>query len=148
MIFIRYILAFCCAFLLPLTAQAQEINNFQHPQNFKEKQVVKLIASENSEANTALVLSKIDLNEDAIYEYILRPQDKAQCPNFPLCPYFIVAFQSGNPRLLGQFDAHKISQSRKKNYGVRTLLLYNVSYNDFKSQAAVWSPHESRYRLE
>ena len=105
---------------------------------------LSIISSLNTKdlAPDKYAIATIDLNEDFIDEYILRPN---QCPPQQLCPHLIIALNNRIPHVIGEFDAHKILVSYKKSYGVRHLIVYNQSSNDFITRTARWQPYISKY---
>ena len=133
--------------IAPFSLRANESLRFQAPVSYKEKQVVSFVTEQDKTAQTAYVLTPIDLNDDAIFEYIVRPQGADICRPNKLCPHFIIAFQERQPIMIGQFDAHKMLVSGKKDYGIRQIIVYNNSYNDFENSTARWTPFAFRFEL-
>jgi len=126
-------------------AFASEKLRFVEPESFKDKQIVDFIAKSSETSTDEYILAHIDLNNDAIDEYIVKPKLVQNCPKAPLCPYSIMAFENRLPISLKQFDAHKILISNKKTYGVRGIIVYNDFYNDFKFKTFNWSPYSFQY---
>jgi hypothetical protein len=120
---------------------------FQDAENYKQNQIIDFVKTKTRNSLIEFHLAPIDLNDDLIDEYVVKPHNINDCANAPLCLNYIVAFKARKPILLGQFDAHKILVSNKKTYGVRDLIVYNVNRNDFKYDTAHWNPFESLYRL-
>lgn len=134
-------------FFLPQASFANESLRFSAAQGRKEKAVVAFVQNLRKTPQTPYLVAQNDLNDDAINEYILRPESTNFCPNAPLCSHMIVAFENYQPILIGQFDAHKILLSSKKTYGIRDVIVYNQSHNDFKTTTATWDPFSFRYKL-
>jgi hypothetical protein len=132
----------------PFTAQANEQLRFQAPDSYKENKVIEYVSSINKKLSSPLLLAKIDLNADALDEYIIRAKDITACPQNKLCPYVIIALQDHKPIQIGQFDAHKILISNKKNYGIRQIIVYNDAYNDFKNVTAHWNPFSFSFEVQ
>jgi hypothetical protein len=128
-------------------AWAQENLRFFDAKTIKEEKIVQFLQKKSQAFDVSYVLSRVDLNDDFINEYVLKPKSPESCPSFPLCPYSLIALQNRKPILIGQFDAHKIILLRKKNYGVHQISVYNKSHNDFASTTALWDPHKSAYVL-
>jgi hypothetical protein len=102
--------------------------------------VVKFLRTKQKELLTPLSIAKIDLNGDTINEYIVRATNTEFCKQGKICSQTIIAFQNHKPIQIGQFDAHKILISHKKDYGIRQIIVYNDAYNDFKNVTARWNP--------
>ena len=132
---------------IPFPAHAFESLRFQEADSYKENQILDFIKTQNKTAQDIYHLAPFDLNNDAIDEYIIKPKSAKNCPQAPLCPYQIVAFQERQPILIGSFDAHKILISDKKTYGIRHIIVYNQRHNDFKTAIAVWNPFSFRFEL-
>lgn len=134
---------FVSSFFLAFNANSQQLLRFRPAETFKEKQIIGVVRSE--QADVPLLLAPIDLNDDAIDEYVVKPQFPGDCPQKPLCPHFIMAFQDYTPLEIGRFDAHKIEVSGKKTYGVRQIIVYNQRQNDFAQTTTLWNPFLFRY---
>lgn len=132
-------------FLINTTAYAMLGLKFQPAETYKQKQIIEQAKQDGFD--TELVLAPADLNNDAIDEYIVRPADTKSCPQKPLCPYKIIAFQDRTPIELGTFDAHKIQLSDKKTYGVRSIIVYNQPHNDYAHETAHWNPFSFRFEI-
>lgn len=145
--YIKFLLAILCLLIPTKSAHSFERLRFQPVDSYKEKTVLAFIKTHNKIPDESYLLATTDLNDDFIDEYILRPQFEGSCPNKPLCPYQIVAFQDHEPILIGQFDAHKILISDKKTYGIRHLIVYNGPHNDFKHETAIWNPFAFRFKI-
>jgi len=92
-------------------------------------------------------LAKIDLNADALAEYIARPSRPA-CRKMVFCPYAIVAFKNKSPILLNRIEAKNLMISAKKTYGIRDLIVYTDPRNDFRAQTFSWNPFSFRFEPE
>lgn len=115
--------------------------------SYKEKEVISFVKEHNDALGVEYLLAPIDLNNDAIDEYIIKPKSMKDCPARPLCSYQIIAHQNHKPILIGQFDAHKVRIGDKKTYGIRQVILYNEPHNDFKTATALWNPYSFRFEL-
>lgn len=133
--------------LITIPASAQEDLRFREAMGFKELKIIQFLQKNTQRPDIKYFLSATDLNDDFIDEYILRPESPQSCPKAPICPTYIIALQQREPVILGQFDAHKMAVSRKKNYGVRQISVYTALYNDFDVETAIWNPHNFAYEL-
>ena len=122
---------------------ADQSLTFKKPINYKELQIASHVMAQEK-SSPSLEITKIDLNDDFIDEYVTR--DK-KCARKKLCKYVIVGFMNRSPLILGQFDAHQIRISDKKDYGISRLIVYNKENNDFASNIAAWNPNQYRYIL-
>lgn len=129
--------------ITPVMAQSYEALRFRPAENYKQKQIIQFIKNKTQTADISEKISKIDLNNDLIDEYIV----KQGCAPARLCQYFITAFENHTPILIGRFDAHKILISDKKDYGIRQIIVYNQPHNDFTHATAIWNPHKFEYTL-
>lgn len=140
-----YFLSLLCLWcLVAPVAAAQETVKFAPAQSYKHQQAIEFI-QKNVVTTNDMQLAQVDLNDDFIDEYILKPVDTAQCANTPLCPHYIIAWQDDALILIGQFNAKKLVIGTKKDYGVRQLILYNHPYNDYRTVTTYWNPHRFQY---
>jgi hypothetical protein len=130
-------------FSLISAAYANDLLRFDKPQSYKQQQALKALENQD----LSYVIANIDLNNDFIDEYVIRPENMASCPKAPLCPFTIVAFENRKPIIIGTFDAHKMLVSHQKTYGVRHIIVYNQSHNDYTSAEAAWNPFSYRFEL-
>ena len=131
--------------LLPVTAFALENLRFKQAKSYKQVQMIDFIINHTENTEIPYLLAEIDLNGDAINEYVIKPESKTYCPALPLCPYYVTAFQEHEPIIIGKFNAHKMLISDKKTYGIRQIIVYNVPHNDFTSKTASWNPYSFSY---
>lgn len=135
-------------FFIPADVFAMEPPGFHAPSSRKELEVIDFVNKNTNGSGIPYLIAPIDLNNDLIDEFVVKPQNLSDCRQKPLCPHQIIAFKDYSPIVIGNFDAHKILISDKKTYGIRHIIVYNTSYNDFKSETARWSPYEYRYELD
>lgn len=145
---IRYTLLLIIILAFPTKVSANDSLRFQVPVSYKEKQVVQFVLSKQDNFPSPLWIAKIDLNNDAIDEYVIRAQNTDNCASGKLCRHVIIAFQDHKPINIGQFDAHKILISNKKSYGIRQIIVYNDAYNDFKNITASWNPFSFTFEVQ
>lgn len=131
--------------LLPQKAFATESLRFKQAQSYKQVQMIDFIINHTENTEIPYVLAEMDLNGDAIDEYIIRPESDEYCPALPLCPYYVTAFQKHEPIIIGQFNAHKMLISDKKTYGIRQIIVYNIPHNDFTFETSSWNPYRFSY---
>jgi len=117
-------------------ALAQKSLNFRDAETFKEKQALALLHP------APHMLARVDLNGDFIDEYVVRPRN---CVVGSLCSHGIIAYEDGNPLIIGEFATRKILLLPEKTYGIHHLRIFNQALNDFAYQDAVWSPHNFRF---
>ncbi len=142
------LLLLICGFFIPSAVSAMELPGFHVPSSRKELEAIDFVKKNTSNDITAYLIAAIDLNNDSIDEFLVKPKNLSDCPEKPLCPNQIIAFRDYAPILIGNFDAHKILISDKKTYGIRHIIVYNTPYNDFKSETARWSPYKYRFELD
>lgn len=140
------LLTFLLIFVTFSNAYAQQGLKFGPATTYKQKQIIEFVTAQAPESNQKYALAAVDLNDDAIDEYIVRPESAQLCPKKPLCPYQIIAFQDHKPISIGAFDAHKILILDKKTYGIRHIIVYNQSHNDYAHETAIWDPFTFRYQ--
>lgn len=128
-------------------AYAFQALRFSAPSSYKETEALNFGLKQSDNPKVEHVIAAVDLNNDAIDEYIIRPRSNHNCPKRPLCSYQIVAYQNHAPILIGKFDTHKVRIADKKDYGVQQVILYNEPHNDFKTTTARWNPFSFRFEL-
>jgi len=126
---------------LPEPSLANDFLTFKKPSTYKEFNALSLVETDAHPA-LSLRIASVDLNDDFIDEYILKT---TKCRQSRLCTYTIIAFMNKKPRIIGQFDAHKINVTEKKDYGIKRLIVYYDLSNDFVSRALFWRPFQFRY---
>ena len=82
-------------------------------------------------------VSAIDLNDDGIDENILKTRSEF-CDDTAGCQYIIAGRKQGEWIRLGGLKAFNILVSDRRTYGIRDLIVYNSTYNDFESVLYVW----------
>lgn len=99
----------------------------------------KYAASTLGQPAGALEIAPADLNNDGLNEFILR--DKNCAP----CRFFILAETGGAIIPLGEAQGHTLKIDNAATAGVRSLLVYTNSVNDYEYAVYVWEPRASRY---
>ncbi len=101
----------------------------------------KYAASALGQPAGALETAPADLNSDGLNEFILR--DKNCAPG--LCRFLILAETGGAIIPLGEAQGHTLKIDNAATAGVRSLLVYTNSANDYEYAVYVWEPQASRY---
>ena len=129
-------------FRITSPAFAIEVLSYKSPSNYKERLAASYVAKIENQTASNYVLSKTDLNNDAIDEYIIKSKG---CSQLTSCPHTIIAISNYQPLLLGTFQCHRILIDNKSLYGVRHLRIYKSSRNSYSYSTAKWAPFHSRY---
>lgn len=133
--------------VLATNASANENLNFKPPSAYKENLVIKFVQNHLKNAPESYEIAKIDLNNDYIDEYIIRPKSIEFCNKSGLCPYSIIALHKLTPVSLGYFMAHNMTVSDKTSFGIRNLWIYNNPSNNFENVLTKWEPYTAQYQL-
>ena len=125
-----------CAFNA-LYAYASEPLHFSS--NIARSSLAKL---KNSSAE-ALLIAPTDLNKDGLDEFITKPEN---CGAHAVCSYTIFAETDDSAIDIGAFEATHVLLGNEYKNGVRNLLVYNNTVNDFDYVLYTWHPETSKYR--
>lgn len=87
-------------------------------------------------------VSKVDLNDDGLYEYIVVDNE---CLRQNFCPTSVLSDAEQSFIELGNIKAKNIALSNKYTNGVRNLLVYNNDKNDYDYSVFVWDSPKSTY---
>ena len=137
---LRFLILFLIL-VLPSNLRAETKLSYKIPSNYKQAKVIsfaKTLARNNSE----ILISSIDLNDDFIDEYIVKP---ASCNKSELCSFSIIALMNDAPVEIGQFNAQEIIILDNKNFGIKQLKIYNKASNDYAQSVAFWDPYQFKY---
>ena len=96
------------------------------------------------EPTTHPAIAKADLNGDGLHEFILRPNE---CPEKTPCPYNILAETDTGMVSLGSIEGYNLLLGSEFTHGVRNLLIFKSSVNDFDYALYTWHPETSKYRM-
>ena len=88
-------------------------------------------------------IAKIDLNNDGLYEFILRPSG---CDQGAKCNFIVLAESGSKIRPLGRFEGINLLLGTEFSHGIRNLLVFNSVVNDFDYNLYTWHPKASAYR--
>lgn len=92
-----------------------------------------------------MLTARIDLNEDGISEYIIKP---ANCVNAGMnCTHDILAENEDGIVRLGTIKARNLVLGSTYSHGIRDIKAYNNPDNDFDHQLYVWEPARARYTI-
>jgi hypothetical protein len=86
-----------------------------------------------------LEIAPIDLNNDGLSEFILREK------NCSTCRFLVLAETDGVIVPLGEAQGHTLKIDDAAKAGVRSLLVYTNSANDYEYAVYVWEPGARRY---
>lgn len=126
-------------------AYANEVLNFKRPKNYKERLVIDFINQQAKTPPISYLIAPIDLNNDFINEYIIKPTSPNFCASLTFCPHKIIALPQYKPLLIGDFRAHHIIVEDSHAYGVRNLKIYDNKDNNFTFSTARWNPFSFSY---
>jgi hypothetical protein len=135
-------LVFVGAFLTVSTAQAQQRLSFGEPLSSKEQKIISFVRKNVQDPDNKYVLSKIDLNNDSLDEYVVRAQS---CTSKTLCRHDIIALLENKPLLLLSAQARQIIIENNHHFGVQDITLYDNTMNDFQKSNYAWNPHTYLY---
>lgn len=121
---------------------AAEIIVYKGAESYKDRQVLKLVSSISSIPSNQFKLSKNDLNNDFIDEYIVKPLN---CNEKLFCPHYVAALKKQKPILLLETQAYKLLISDQSIYGVRNLNVFDKKQNEFQSTRYEWNPFSYLY---
>lgn len=128
--------------LAPISAQALETLSFKEAKNYKERKAISFVKKTFQTPDIKYVLSAIDLNNDGLNEYIIKP---ASCSPNTFCQHHIVAFMKEQLISLLSIKAQKIIIKDIHHYGVRDLMVYSSPMNDFEKSKYQWNPFSYIY---
>lgn len=145
----KYNIAF---FLIVLSLATIKTGYAIEPLSYKEdispSLKVALEAYLKDELKTDISLYKFaptDLNSDGIDEYILKSKQCTEIEN--ICKYLIIAEKKENILLLLQNNVKDIMLAGTSSHGVKDILVFQNTKNDFNFDIYMWSPQEKKYIL-
>lgn len=112
------------------------------PDNVKQSSAIEFITAAAGFSQTNTEIAQIDLNNDDLYEYIAK---NTQCSPANGCPYLIVAQSNNDYIIIGEFSGKNISISDKQTHGIRDILVYNQSLNDYQHNTLSWDMNRMQY---
>ena len=84
----------------------------------------------------------VDLNQDGLDEYILRPND---CGS--LCTFLIAGYSANRWAIISEITARTLLMSDSLTNGVRNILVMRNDVNDFSQEIYQWDAQRSQYIL-
>lgn len=92
---------------------------------------------------SALDFAKVDLNDDSLPEFILR--DKSCSGERAICAYNVWAETDQGVISLGTVRAKTLLLGNERSHGVRNLMAFTDTHNDYAYSVFVWNPTEKRF---
>ena len=136
------ILALCVSYGAP--GRAAEVLKFNTDIARSSFERIKLYVSNNLESDiNTQDIAKTDLNNDGLYEFILRPKG---CGADTKCRYMVLAEDGPEIYTLGDFEGVNLLLGAEFKHGIRNLLVFNNAANDFDYELYTWHPKASAYR--
>ncbi|MCK5285300.1 MAG: hypothetical protein KAJ86_06925 [Alphaproteobacteria bacterium] len=90
-------------------------------------------------------IARIDVNEDGIDEFIVRPED---CMNLKShCIYKILAESNNKIIELAEIQAKHLMIGNTTKHGIRNIFAFKNILNDFDYDVYIWEPKQSQYIL-
>lgn len=93
-----------------------------------------------------LEVAAADLNQDGIDEFIVKPMNCNE--NLALCPYYILAETPKGLISLGTIPAKTILLGQDSVHGIRNLMVFSDTKNDFAYNIFAWNPLASSFKLK
>lgn len=128
---------------LTTSALASEVLRFKKPSSYKHNLVIEHIKSAQNQTDVSYQIADIDLNNDFISEYIVKP---SSCIENTLCTHHILALPDHTPLNLGSIETSRITIDFNSLYGVRDIKSYNNPENNFRYILLQWDPFSSKYK--
>ena len=94
-------------------------------------------------SSETLKIAPTDLNKDGLDEFIIKPEN---CNVHAACTYQVLAETDTDAIGIGEFEATHVLLGVEYQHGVRNLLVYNNSVNDFDYVLYTWHPETSKYQ--
>lgn len=90
-----------------------------------------------------LMIAPVDLNEDGLNEFIVHDRNcgKISSP----CSFMVLSENESGIRKLGDIPARGLALGNKHTKGVRSLLAYQSTVNDYNYTVYVWEPNQGQY---
>ncbi|MAI62874.1 MAG: hypothetical protein CBB87_10405 [Micavibrio sp. TMED27] len=142
------VLTMCVAIGVSSIAKWSHADDFAQPlvyekavsQDFLKELQAVLQFADNQLLNAQL--SKIDLNEDGLDEYIVRD---GSCIDNHFCEYGVVAKTNQGYINLLRIKSFNLMLGNEYTKGVRNLRVYNNRLNDFNYTTYIWSTSRLSY---
>ena len=90
-----------------------------------------------------LLIAPVDLNEDGLNEFIVHDKNcgKISTP----CSFVVLSENESGVQKLGDIPARALALSNQNTKGVRSLLAYQSTVNDYNYTVYVWEPNQGQY---
>ncbi len=90
-----------------------------------------------------LLIAPVDLNEDGLDEFIVHDKNcgKISSP----CSFMILSENESSIQKLGDIPARALALGNDHTKGVRSLLAYQSTVNDYNYTVYVWEPNQGQY---
>ncbi|MGH1404871.1 MAG: hypothetical protein ACRBDL_11585 [Alphaproteobacteria bacterium] len=92
------------------------------------------------------LIADTDLNKDGIDEYILRRKGCSDRDHS--CRHLVFAEKQDTVILLTAINAREIMIATTYSYGIKDIMAFNNSINEYNFDIYMWSPKEKTYILE
>jgi hypothetical protein len=134
---------FLTVLVLATSAFASGVLSFNGPMNERERRLMDAYAADILKTPLSnLSIARADLNEDGLNEFLVR----ANCAG--LCTYKILAESDDKIVELGNIEAKEIRMGNAYFSGVRNIIAYKNTLNDYDRTVYVWEPQASRYMIK
>lgn len=123
-------------------AHAAEKLRFDAPISRSSFERIKQFTSNNLGLSVdSYEIAPADLNDDGLYEYVLKPKHCGQS-----CSFNIVAEARKEIVPLADIQGVNIVLGNETSHGVRNILVFESPTNDFDYTLYTWHPMSSSYR--
>ncbi|MEM9469632.1 MAG: hypothetical protein AAF988_05660 [Pseudomonadota bacterium] len=131
--------------LLTCSSQARAAENlsFKAAETRQELIAIYFVKEQTQSPDFKYKISAIDLNKDGLNEYIACA---THCKNNTLCDFYIIAFMSNKPILIGKIKSQKLIVEDTHQFGVRDILIFTNRLNDFDQNKLEWNPYDFVYK--
>lgn len=97
------------------------------------------------DVSDGFLIAPVDLNEDGLDEFVVQEKN---CDAASLsCNFTILSENDGVVHSLGHIKARSLALGNQHSKGVRSLLAYQSTANDFDYTVYLWEPNEGRYMI-
>lgn len=139
----RVLFLFSLYFALISPARAADVFSFDNQISPSSRQSLNHFLKDAPSSD--FDIARADLNDDGLNEFILR--DKTCNAENKFCRYRILAETDGKMTLLGEIEARNIVLGNSASQGVRNILAFQNTVNEYQETVYVWEPVEGRYMI-
>ena len=141
------LLTFGSCFLVLPRALALESLNFQNDLGTISANKIDAFLSDRYQTEIASYnIATADLNNDGLDEYILKQLDCTQAQAF--CNYIVLAEKNNEIIELSNIKAKNILISGTYTYGIKDILAFQNTINDYDFDIYMWSSKEKMYIIK